>query len=452
MVAAVLAVAVSCAPVRAQPAAAAVEPAASAAPQPSGASDDPPDQPTKFKPSLAAGGIELKPSLSLPISRPSRPGQRLPIFMSANEISGRPDRDAAARGDVQFRQGSLYVRADQMTYDMADDLAWAQGQVRIERNGDVFTGPELQLKVNQFEGYFLNPTYFFALTQAGGKAQRVDFINDQRMVATGATYSSCPPDGSQDPPWFLSADRVRLNLDENEGIADGAVLRFLGVPILALPALSFPLTDARKSGWLPPSIGYDKRSGFQLAVPYYWNIAPQRDATFTPRLFTRRGFGLDSEFRYLEPSYAGALRLNLLPGDRVTRTDRYGLNANHSSNALETMQYGLNLLRVSDDDYWKDFPRSIGSATPRLLLSDAKVSRPFGDWTSYARVMKWQVLQGADPSVRINDTPYERAPQVGLRTLQRVGRMVGIESVAVGSGHPVAWEQVQPQRTRIRRL
>lgn len=370
--------------------------------------------------SAASGLPALKPSARLPLSRPQRDDRQLPIFMSARELSGRPDRDAVAEGDVEFRQGNLFMRADRLSYDMVEDLANARGNVRIERDGDVFAGPELQLRVGQFQGYFLNPTYYFALTQAGGKAERVDFINDQRVVATGATYSSCPADGSQDPPWFLTADRVRLNFDENEGVAEGGVLRFFGVPILGAPRLSFPLTDDRKSGWLPPNINFDTRSGLQLAVPYYWNIAPQRDATFTPTVVTRRGVGLDSEFRYLEPRYEGSMRLNLLPGDRQTRTDRYGLNTSHESNALETTQYALKLLRVSDDDYWKDFPRSVGSLTPRLLLSDAQVSRPFGNWTSYARVMKWQVLQGTDPAARF-ESPYERAPQLGVRTLQRVG-------------------------------
>ncbi len=362
---------------------------------------------------------KLKPTERLPLARPKQPGPALPIFLSAGEVRGRPDLDVSAEGNVEFYRGSLFVRADRLHYDITQDLVRATGQVRLERDGDLFTGPELEFRVNQFEGFFLNPTYRFAATQAGGQAKRLDFINDQRLVATGATYSSCPPDGSQDPPWLLSADRVRLNMDQNEGIAEGGVLRFFGVPILAAPVLSFPVSDERKSGWLPPNYTFDTRSGVQLGVPYYWNIAPQRDATFTPSIVSRRGFGLESEFRYLEQRYAGELRLNLLPGDRITRSNRYGLNIGHESDALETTQYGLKLLRVSDDDYWKDFPRNLGSATPRLLLSQAQFSKPFGEWTAYARAMKWQVLQGIDPLAKF-ETPYERAPQLGVRTLQSV--------------------------------
>lgn len=367
----------------------------------------------------SASAPTLQPSPRLPLVRSQQPDRNLPIFLSAGELSGRPDLEVSGQGNVEFYQGALFVRADRLHYDITQALVQATGQVRLEREGTIFTGPELLFRVNQFEGFFLNPTYRFAATQAGGQAERLDFINDQRLVVTRGTYSSCPPDGSQDPPWLLSADRVRLNMDQNEGIAEGGVLRFFGVPILGAPVLSFPVSDERKSGWLPPNYTFDTRSGVQLGVPYYWNIAPQRDATFTPSIVSRRGFGLESEFRYLEPEYSGELRLNLLPGDRLTRSDRYGLNFNHVSDAIESTQYGLKLLRVSDDDYWKDFPRNIGSSTPRLLLSEAQVSKPFGDWTAYARAMKWQVLQGTDPLAKF-EAPYERAPQVGLRTLQSV--------------------------------
>ena len=109
------------------------------------------------------------------------------------------------------------------------------------------------------------------------------------------------------------------------------MLRFYGVPILAAPSLSFPLSDARKSGWLPPSIALDSKSGLQLAVPYYWNIAPNRDATLTPSISDRRGPGIDAEFRYLEPRYSGQADLNLLPNDELAGRSRYALRLAHES-------------------------------------------------------------------------------------------------------------------------
>lgn len=346
--------------------------------------------------------------------------RQLPIILQAQTLGGRPDLDTVAAGNAEFRRGGMVIRADRLSYSQPDDLAVAHGSVRISRDGNIYTGPELQLHVQRFEGFFLKPTYHFNRTGAGGVAARVDFLDEQRAVATNATYSSCPADGSGGPAWILTTDRVHFDFANNEGVAEGGVLRFYGVPILGAPRLSFPLTDERKSGWLPPNIGLDTKSGLQVSIPYYWNIAPNRDATFTPEVSTRRGPSLASEFRYLEPSYSGEAKLDLLPYDRTTGTTRYALSGTHDSDFGNELLLKMRLLRVSDDDYWKDFPGDVTSLTPRLLATDFQLSRPFGDWTTYARLQRWQVLQTADPTTRI-EAPYERTPQLGARYSGRVG-------------------------------
>ena len=127
-------------------------------------------------------------------ARPSREAEkRLPVVVQAREIRGRPDLETVAEGEAEFQRGEVQITADRLSYDHAEDLALARGRVRISRDGNTYTGPELQLKVQSFEGYFLNPTYFFSRTGAGGSAERVDFIDDQRATATRATYTSCQP-------------------------------------------------------------------------------------------------------------------------------------------------------------------------------------------------------------------------------------------------------------------
>jgi len=363
----------------------------------------------------SASGIELRNSTSLQSPPRGDAGKKLPIILQAREVRGRPDLDAEAVGDVEFRRGAVVIRSDRLTYDQAEDLARATGNVVVSREGNVFFGPELQLKVERFEGFFRTPTYRFARTDAGGKATLIEFIDDQRAVAIDATYSSCSPD-DPDPPWILKAGRIETDNETSTGIARDAVLRFYGVPILASPVLSFPLNDERRSGFLPPAFGLDSRSGFQVAVPYYWNIAPNRDATFTFVESTKRGPAVDAEFRYLQPSYSGEAELRLLPNDRAYD--------NRSRHAFRLLHEGLlpgdifaqaRVLRVSDDDYWKDFPGDRRSPTPRLLQSDLQLYRPFGDWSTYARVQRWQVLQTTDPTTRIDPPPYDRMPQVGAR-------------------------------------
>ena len=425
---------------------------------------------------FAAGAANAQAAPETAASAASAPGvasaKTLPIILQARELRGRPDLETIAEGDAEYQRGSMTIRADQLSYEQTDDLALARGNVRVMRDGNVFSGPELQLKVQRFEGYFLSPTYFFGRAGAGGKADRIDFIDTQRSVATGATYSSCPADGSGGPAWLLSSSKVSLDFDANEGIAEHAVLRFYGVPILAAPVLSFPLTDERKSGWLPPNLSLDSKSGFQVSMPYYWNIAPNRDATLTPLISVKRGLGANAEFRYLEPKHSGTLGLDFMPNDRLTGRSRYALGLDQAASFGADTSWQLHSLRVSDDEYWKDFPRGLTNLTPRLLATDLQLSHGASDWTTYARVQRWQVLQTADAEARIV-APYERVPQLGARYAARLGTgwQVGFETElnrfenppnGVTGGRPtglrahvlgsVSWPQVTPGWTLTPKL
>jgi LPS-assembly protein len=360
---------------------------------------------------------ELQPAPALKALPRAEAAKRLPIVLRAASITSQPDLQTVAEGEVEFRRGGIVIRADRLAYDTPLDLATAKGHVRVSRDGAVYSGPELQMSVQRFEGFFLQPQFEFLALGAGGRADRIDFLGASRTQAINASYTSCARDDpSVEPAWVLRTDRVSIDLEGNEGIAEGAVLRFQGVPILAMPTLSFPLGDSRKSGWLPPSINIDNRSGVQISVPWYWNIAPNRDATFAPRLITRRGLGLDSEFRYLEPGFDGNLQLDWLPADQVAGRSREALRWQHEGRLGAGWRYGLNAVRVSDDDWWKDFPDAGRSLTARLLPLRLELERPLalgpGEGLVYARALKWQVLQDSDSFI---NAPYERSPQVGVR-------------------------------------
>ena len=378
------------------------------------------------------GADPAGPSASGPAASRESAGEaarRLPIVVRGQRLQGQVDGQTVVDGDAELSQGGLLLRADRLAYDTAADRATASGNVQINRNGDRYGGRELQLQLGTFEGFFVEPTYFFSKVGAGGSASRLDFVGSQRLEATDATYSSCRADDADGPAWQLQMSHMRLDFEANEGIAEGAVLRFLGVPILAAPVLSFPVTGERKSGWLPPNLSIDDKSGVGLAVPYYRNIAPNRDATLTPVFYSRRGLGLASEYRYLERSFGGTLGLTVLPDDRVASRSRWAIGINHDAAPQSTWDYRLLARRVSDDAYWKDFPRGVDTLMPRLLPLDARARRRFalalGDVEIYGRVQGWQVLQDPDPLARI-EAPYQRAPQLGVRA-----------SVPAGSGFEV---------------
>jgi LPS-assembly protein len=374
---------------------------------------------------LAHGQTEAEPALVLKPTRfllpPASSGQQSKpaLVISAERLEAQLDQRSRAEGAVELRYGDLLLRANALDYDYSSDLARATGAVEISRAGNIVRGPSVQLYVDRFEGEFLSPSYFFSATGAGGAARSLRFLDSKRLTAEAATYSSCPAVEEGDTlAWQLSADRLKLDFEANEGVANGAVLRFYGVPLLAAPTLSFPLTDERKSGWLPPSVGLDNRSGFEFSMPYYWNIAPQRDATITPFVMTRRGVGVDGEFRYLEPGHEGQLGLAWLPNDRVAGRERWAAKLDNKGVLAQDWQYQLRAERVSDDDYWKDLPKRIDSDTQRLLSTDLQLGRQYslgwGEAQSYARVQRWQVLQGIDTQSQFA-SPYQRSPQLGVR-------------------------------------
>jgi LPS-assembly protein len=372
----------------------------------------------------AASGLTVASGVSgvAPAAQGARKGRaaaRGAIYLQAQAITGRVGEHVVASGDVELRSRELLIAAQQLELDTRADRLSARGDVRMRRGSDRFTGSALELAVNADQGWIDQPTYFFGQTGASGSARRIEIEGEQRIRAFGANYSSCPIVPGQAPAWQIAADEVSLDFAANEGIAHGGVLRFFGLPLLPTPAVTFPVTDARKSGWLAPQVVlYDTRSGSQVLLPYYWNLAPNYDLTVAPYLSTRRGPGLDSEFRYLQSRFEGDLRLNVLPHDTQANRTRYVWAWQQKPlNSDDRWQIESRFIRVSDDAYWKDFTTVAGSVTPRLLPSSLKLQTDWGPdqrWQAYARAQQWQVLRDAStPDAQL--TPYARLPQLGLR-------------------------------------
>lgn len=346
-------------------------------------------------------------------------GGQPPTFVSGEQISGRAGLETTIEGAAELRRPGLVIRGDRLVYDETTDIATAQGDVRINSRGDRYGGTEGRMQIDAFEGFLLRPTYRFLASGGHGEAERIDFHDPDRATLLRGNYTTCPRPGPDwVPDWILRADRLDIDREEDVGRAEGAVVEFKGVPILPVPSVSFPLQDNRKSGWLPPTVGLDSKSGLELTLPWYWNIAPNRDATFTPTVMTRRGIDLAGEFRYLEDNYQGRVNASLMPGDRLRQRNRWSLFARHNGSydtglaPIGAVGLGLNLNRVSDDDYWRDFSRRGEPLTTRLLANEGALSWARGDFTANVRALKWQTLQ--DPTAPIVP-PYDRMPQFSGR-------------------------------------
>jgi len=387
-------------------------------------------------PEPLAGGLRapLKRTPLLKETPAVGPGNEVPTFVFGDQISGRPELDSLVEGNAEMRRGKTALRADRIEYFQPDDLLKSRGNVRVGNAGNQYWGPALELKLDSFEGTFTRPGYRF-VSGGNGEAQRADFVSEKRMFAWQGSYTTCERDNEASwlPAWQLRGQRFYFNFETEVGEITGATVRFQDVPLLHWPGtLSFPLSSKRKSGVLSPTYTLDSTSGVSVTVPYYFDIAPNRDATVTPTYMTKRGVNLVNEIRYLEPSYSGNLRANYMPSDKLRDQERWSYSLQHNTTvqtgvpAIGGVGLGLNLNRVSDFNYWRDFPGANGVLTQRLLPNDLRLSWARNGWSSGLLVQHWQTL--SDPTSPIVP-PYDRLPQLTTRygrSNERLGGLSGL--------------------------
>jgi len=219
------------------------------------------------------------------------------------------------------------------------------------------------------------------------------------------------------PDWYLQADTMSLDTGLDRGVATKSVLYFKGVPIMGTPSwmnFSFPLSGARHSGLLPPSVGHSNKGGIEFGMPYYFNIAPNRDLTVHPKFIARRGLQLGLEGRYLGDTYAGETAVEVIR-DKLTDTTRYAGSSIHRQNVLPELVFSWNLNKASDNDYPADFSNSTAKTAQRLLLREVALDYYGSFWNASLRSTSYQVLQDITAPITL---PYERLPQLSFHAGQ----------------------------------
>jgi len=338
-----------------------------------------------------------------------KPGaEPAPLFISADRLQGVRDQNLEAFGDVDMRKQGEAISADYLIYRQPQDEVYAKGNVRIEQNSSIVAGPEMRLKLEQSLGYMELPVYQLTDNNARGDAKRLLFEGKDKYRLQDARYTTCSA-GTDD--WFLHAADLEIDRTVQIGTAHHAYVEFKGVPLLYTPWMTFPLVAQRKSGFLAPSIGSTGNSGWELTTPYYWNIAPNRDATISPRFMLKRGVQLKNELRYLEPDYVGAANLEVLPSDRVAHSTRHFLALQHQQNLGSGWTGSLDLQRASDDNYFKDLSTVVAATSQVFLPREGTLSYAQAPWNFTARVQGYQTLQ--DPLAPVTP-PYSRLPQLLL--------------------------------------
>lgn len=335
-----------------------------------------------------------------------RPAEDTPTYITANRIRGEKDRYVIAEDQVELRKPDVRVDADQVRYDQVADTLDAQGKVRLQTTAGVIKGPDLHLNLSDKTGSMSSPQYAVASEDAHGDAAKLTLLGENHYDMKDARYSTCEV-GKED--WWLRATDMDINRSTNVGVGYNTWIDFKGVPILYTPYISFPLHKQRKSGLLTPTLGTTGNSGFEFSLPYYWNIAPNYDATITPRVMTKRGLQLATEFRYLQPHYAGEIQAEWLPHDAITQTTRSAYKILHTQDFGGGLSGYVNVQKVSDNDYFRDLSSLVAVTSQTTLPREAGLNYGSGPWSAGVRIQRYQTLQDAlNPIV----PPYERVPQI----------------------------------------
>jgi LPS-assembly protein len=366
-----------------------------------------------FAEEVPNGFVRLKRTRKLTPAPPDSAPR--PVFIQAARIEGRKDAEIEASENAELRQWGQALFADRLIYRREENEVLALGSVRLEQGSNRVEGDELLLKLEKKQGYMNAATFYMDEPEQPGRgaSPRLLFEGENRYRLEDASYTTCPA-GNDD--WLLRADELNLDRNVQTGTATHARLEFLGTPILYAPWMTFPLDRQRKSGFLAPSFRATGRNGSEFSLPYYWNIAPNRDATITPRIIQKRGLQLRNEIRYLEPHYAGVGRAEVLPSDAQLGSTRYSLMLNHAHALAPGLSATLNLNKVSDDDYFRDLGTQLAITSQVNLLREGVLNYALGAWNLTARAQSFQTLQDINAPVT---PPYRRVPQLLLSGVQR---------------------------------
>ncbi len=321
------------------------------------------------------------------------------------------------RGNVVIRRDGQELTAERARFNRSDDTAAAAGDVLFSDGGFEVSGPTARMNLKADTGRVDDARYVLVDRHAHGTARTLELTGRNRARARDITYTTCDP-GHAD--WLLKARRLRIDRETGTGVAHDASLWLGGLPVFYFPYLRFPIDDRRKSGFLIPKVGVSSRSGFELETPYYFNLAPDRDATFSPRLMTRRGVLLGGQFRYLNPTNHGELDAEYLPWDAVAHRQRGALSFTHAASPAPRWSANVDVNYASDANYFADFGSGLTQASTTFLNRSANLSYHGDHWSLFSQVQDFQTV---DPSLPAASRPYARLPQIVLDAGQPFGAL-----------------------------
>lgn len=352
----------------------------------------------------------------------SQSEQDATVYIRADQLTGTQGQNLEASGNVELRRNKGVVTADKLHYTVPTDVVEANGNVCLKQQGVTLTGPKLDYNMGSQVGTMSKPVFTLNSKESSnqfsrmsvnprGNADVINFEGENQFRLKNASYTTCP---AGDDDWYLRVKDLQIDNTRQVGTAHSAIIEFKGTPILYTPWIDFPLDNRRRSGLLAPTFGTTGKSGAEISIPWYWNIAPNYDATFNPRFMTKRGLQMGSEFRYLSENYRGFLSGEFL-ADRVTDTSRWSVFTQHDQVFAPGWAGRVVYQRVSDSNYFRELSNQISATSLTNLNQEAVLTYQAEWWSASARVQQFQTLQ--DPNAPVIP-PYSRLPQLTWRALR----------------------------------
>ena len=333
-----------------------------------------------------------------------------PINAEAAQAHYDPNGTSVLSGNVSIQQGARRIVADNAEIHQQDNDGTFTGNIMLLEPGLVMTGQKAFVDFGSHDTQVERAEFVTTAINAHGRADKITRSDDGVIVIARSEFSTCEPTARS---WYFVAKDIRIDRNKDRGEMHDATLYVEEVPLFYLPYFNCPLDSARKSGLLPPRFGSSNDGGFNMELPIYLNLAPNYDATVTPRLITERGTMMEGEFRYLLPwGGSGTIDGTDLPNDQLDNGDaRKSLFWKHTGQLSDNLSVNTNINYVSDSAYFTDLGTDLTTANTTFEERTGELLYHTTDGSLLTRVQSFQTI---DPTLNDSQKPYARLPELLL--------------------------------------
>ncbi|SFF38863.1 LPS assembly outer membrane protein LptD (organic solvent tolerance protein OstA) [Fontimonas thermophila] len=336
------------------------------------------------------------------------------LVLDADHVDLSADGRSRLSGSVQLRQGDKEFTAPALEYDERERLVEIDAPSTFRNRQLLIRAQSAHFDLDDDSGRFEGTEFVLTQRSARGESGHVRIGQDGVARLDDVRYTTCAP-GSD--AWYLEASAIKLDHEQGLGTARHARLRFFGVPILYAPWFQFPIDDRRRTGLLFPTVGRSDKTGWDLRVPVYFNLAPNYDATLAPRLMSDRGTQIDAEGRYLLRSAEGRLGYEFLGNDRITGERRTYTELVHRGIVGSRLGVDIHYAETSDPAYFEDLGGNVDLSSITHLERSARFT--YHAPAAYTVQMLFQDYQTIASNLDPVDDPYRRLPQIRIDALTR---------------------------------